>query len=72
MGVRLFHGRVVRAYDINDHGWYLGVPPEGAEGIVGYCRERLTLVRSHNGRKNQLGGRQRTRTRSQFPIPDRS
>ena len=29
----------VKAYDINDCGWYLGIPQEGAEGVVGHTRE---------------------------------
>lgn len=29
----------VKTYDINDCGWYLGIPMESAEGISGYYRE---------------------------------
>jgi len=29
----------VKTYDINDCGWYLGIPKESAEGISGYYRE---------------------------------
>lgn len=32
-------GREVKTYDLNDCVWYLGIPKEGAEGIVGYLRE---------------------------------
>jgi hypothetical protein len=29
----------VKAYDINDCGWYLGVPEEDADGVLGHLRE---------------------------------
>jgi hypothetical protein len=29
----------VSAYDINDCDWYLGIPKEGAEGVIGHYRE---------------------------------
>jgi len=29
----------VKTYDINDCGWYLGVPQEGADGVLGHLRE---------------------------------
>jgi hypothetical protein len=29
----------VSAHDINDCAWYLGIPKEGAEGVIGHCRE---------------------------------
>jgi hypothetical protein len=32
-------GCEVSTYDINDCGWYLGIPKEGADGVVGYMRE---------------------------------
>jgi hypothetical protein len=32
-------GYAVSTYDINDCGWYLGIPQEGAEGVVGHMRE---------------------------------
>lgn len=32
-------GCAVKTYDINDCGWYLGIPKEGAEGVVGHMRE---------------------------------
>jgi hypothetical protein len=39
--VRLFTaaGCDVKAYDINDCDWYLGIPKEGDAGIVGHYRE---------------------------------
>jgi hypothetical protein len=32
-------GCSVNTYDINDCAWYLGVPEEGAEGVLGHLRE---------------------------------
>jgi len=32
-------GDEVCPYDINDYGWYRGIPKEGAEGVIGYERE---------------------------------
>ena len=29
----------VTTYDINDCGWYLGIPQEGSEGVIGHYRE---------------------------------
>jgi hypothetical protein len=30
----------VRTYDINDYPWYRGIPMEGADGVIGYRKER--------------------------------
>jgi hypothetical protein len=32
-------GYGVRAYDLNDCEWYLGIPKESSEGLVGHLRE---------------------------------
>jgi hypothetical protein len=33
-------GCAVRACDLNDYEWYLGIPKEGAEGVLGHEREQ--------------------------------
>jgi|GEM_PF-6948079 len=32
-------GYSIRTYDLNDYAWYLGIPEEGVEGVIGHLRE---------------------------------